>query len=305
VELRHLRYFVAVAEELHFGRAARRLRMSQPPLSQQIRRLETELGVGLFHRTKRRVALTESGRTLLDDARALLLHAELAAQAARRSQRAEVHHLAVGFVPWADFSVVPGILRAFRRRHAAVHLQVLELNEIDQIAALREHRLHAGFLRTPVQDMNLGTAPVFAEPLIVVFPQGHHFEAFRRVPVKDLADEPHVFVPRQRAPVYHDLVMRFCRDMGFTLRVRHEAEHPHGVLSLVAAGLGISIVPMSAGVIVRSGLRHRPLDPAGPQLELSVAWRQGQQSPALRAFLDVARATTRAAARRRSSPGRD
>jgi DNA-binding transcriptional LysR family regulator len=294
VELRHLRYFVAVAEELHFGRAALRLRMAQPPLSQQIRQLEAELGAALFHRTKRRVELTEAGRTLLPEAKAILLHTERAARATRQSQHGPVGHLVVGFVPSADLSILPPVVRTFGARHPEVHLQLLELNTLDQILALREDRLQIGFVRPPVHDRNLAVEPVFAEPLVVAFPEGHRLEAWERVPVTTLADEPHIFIPRQRAPVYHDLVMRFCRDMGFTVRVRHEADHPHTVLSLVAAGLGISLVPASSVAIERPGLHHRPLDPAGPPLELAVAWPRHQQSAVLRTFLDIVRDRARA-----------
>jgi DNA-binding transcriptional LysR family regulator len=295
VELRHLRYFLAVAEELHFGRAALRLGIAQPPLSQQIRKLEQELRVELFHRTKRRVALTDAGRTLLDEARTILLQTERAAQAAQRSQRGEMGGLAVAFVPWAEFVFLPAIVRTFGKQHPNVQLQALELNALDQIQALREDRIQVGILRPPVHDRSLAIERVFTERLVVAFAEGHRLEAFERVPVRVLADEPHIFVRRQRVPVYHDLVMRFCRDHGFTVRIRHEVEHPFSVLTLVAAGLGISLVPASAVSNERGGVRHRPLHPAGPAVELAVAWRRGHHAPALDAFLQVVRTQARAA----------
>jgi DNA-binding transcriptional LysR family regulator len=303
VELRHLRYFVAVAEELHFGRAAVRLRMAQPPLSQQIRQLEAELGVALFSRTRRRVELTEAGRTLLGEAKAILLHTEHAAHAARRSQRAHAGRLVVGLAPWVDFSIVPAIIRTFGDRHPDVQLQVLELSGLDQILALRETRLQVGFLRPPVHDRELTLERVLAEPLVVAFAEGHRVGGWRRVPARALADEPQIVVSRPRAPMYYDLVMRFCRDAGFTVRVRQETEHPHSVLSLVAAGLGIALVPASAVAVPRPGLHHRPLDPAGPPVELAVAWRAAQHSPALDMFLDTVRDLARASRRRRSPHG--
>jgi DNA-binding transcriptional LysR family regulator len=298
VELRHLRYFVAVAEELHFGRAALRLGMAQPPLSQQIRRLEAEIGITLFSRTKRHVELTDAGRAFLDHARAILLQAEQAVQAAQRAQPGRAGRLAVGFAPWADFSILPPLIRTFGARHPDVQLQVLELNAPDQIRALRDERIQVAFLRPPVHDRSLTVERIVTERLVVAFPSGHRLEAWRRVPLKRLADEPHIVVPRQRAPVYHDLVTRFCRDMGFTVRPRHEIDHPHGVLSLVAAGLGISLVPASALTNERDGVHHRPLAPAGPAVELVVAWRRAQRSPQLHAFLDVVRDHARAIRRR-------
>jgi DNA-binding transcriptional LysR family regulator len=304
VELRHLRYFVAVAEELHFGRAALRLRMAQPPLSQQIRKLETEIGVTLFQRTRRHVELTEAGRTLLGEARAILLHAERAAQAAQQSQRGPVARLAVAFVPWADLSILPAIIRAFGDRHPDVHLQVLELSAPDQILALREDRFQVGFLRPPVHDRNLAFERLVGERLVVAFPAGHRLGVWTCVPMSLLANEPYILLTRQRAPVFHDLVTRYCRDSGFTLRARHEADHPQNVLSLVAAGLGISLVPESAVSVPRPGLHHRPLDPGGPPVELALAWRRGQQAPVLRTFLGIARDQAQAHVLHRSRPAR-
>jgi DNA-binding transcriptional LysR family regulator len=290
---------VAVAEELHFGRAALRLRMAQPPLSQQIRKLEAEIGVALFNRTKRRVELTEPGRTLLGEANALLLHAERAEEAVRGAQRRPIGRLAVGFAPWADFAILPSIIRRFGERHPEVHLQVRELNIVEQILALREGRLQVGFVRPPVHDRNLVFERIFTEPLVVAFPDGHRLEAHKRVPVDMLAAEPHILLPRERAPVYHDLVMRFYRDMGFTVRVRHEADHPYGILSLVAAGLGISLVPASAVTVERPGLSHRLLDPAGPAVELALAWPRRSLQPALlQTFVEIVRSQARAMQRR-------
>jgi DNA-binding transcriptional LysR family regulator len=280
---------VAVAEELHFGRAALRLRMAQPPLSQQIRKLEAEIGVPLFQRTRRHVELTAAGRTLLGEAKAILLHAEQAALAAQRARGGPVERLAVGFVPWADFSRLPLVIRAFGMDHPSVHLQVLELNTLDQISALREDRIQVGFLRPPVRDRNLAFEPVLVEHLVVAFPEGHRLRVWTRVPARLLTNELHILLSGQRAPMYRDLVMAFCRGAGFTIRVSHEADHPQIVLSLVAAGLGISLVPESAVSNPRPGLQHRSLDPPGPPIELVLAWRRGRQTPVLKSFIDVVR----------------
>ncbi|MBI2203547.1 MAG: LysR family transcriptional regulator [Candidatus Rokubacteria bacterium] len=303
MELRHLRYFVAVAQELHFGRAALRLRMAQPPLSQQILKLEAEVGVALFDRSKRRVELTKAGSVFFDEAKAILLHVERAAEAAQRSQRGQVDRLVVSFAPWVDLTILPRIIRTFGERHPDVDVQLRELNVPNQILAFRAGQIQVGFLYPPVHDRNLAVETILAEPLVVAFPEGHRLESFTRVPPDTLADEPQILLSREQAPAYHDLVVAFCRDVGFTLRVRHEAEHPQQVLSLVAAGMGIALVPSSAVTVERRELRHRPLDHAGPQFELAVAWRRSDASPVLHTFLDFVRNRARVTQRRR--PARD
>lgn len=284
---------MAVAQELHFGRAALRLRMAQPPLSQQILKLEAELGVALFDRSRRRVELTKAGSDFFDEAKAILLHVERAVQAARRSQRGQVERLVVGFVPWADLTILPLIIRTFGERHPDVYVQLRELNVPNQILAFRAGQIRVGFLYPPVHDRNLAVETILTEPLVVAFPEGHRLETFTRVPPDTLADEPQILLSRERAPAYHDLVVGFCRDVGFTLRVRHEADHPQQVLSLVAAGMGIALVPASAVTVERRELHHRPLDPAGPPFELAVAWRQSDASPVLHTFLDFVRSRAR------------
>jgi DNA-binding transcriptional LysR family regulator len=298
MELRHLRYFVAVAQELHFGRAALRLRMAQPPLSQQILKLEAELGVALFDRSKRRIELTKAGSVFLDEATAILLHVERATEAARRSQQGPVDRLAVGFAPWVDLTILPHIVRTFGERYPDVHVQLRELNVPNQILAFRAGQIRAGFLYPPVSDRNVVVEAIFAEPLVIVFPEGHRLKTFTRVPPDTLADEQQILLARERAPAYHDLVVAFCRDVGFTVRVRHEADHAQQVLSLVAAGMGIALVPASAVTFARRDLHHRPLDRAVPRLEVGVAWRRSDASPVLRTFVDFVRDQARVTQRR-------
>ncbi len=293
---------MAVAQELHFGRAALRLRMAQPPLSQQILKLEAELGVALFDRSKRRIELTKAGSVFFDEAKAILLHVERAAEAAQRSQRGQVDRLVVSFAPWVDLTILPLMIRTFGERHPDVHVQLRELNVPNQILALREGRIGVGFLYPPVHDRNLAVETILAEPLVVAFPEGHRLKTFRRIPPETLADEPQILLSREQAPAYHDLLVAFCRDVGFTLRVRHEADHPQQVLSLVAAGLGIALVPASAVIFERRELNHRPLDHAGLRFELGVAWRRSDASPVLHTFLDFVRDRARVTSRRRAAP---
>lgn len=293
MELRHLRYFVAVAEELHFGRAALRLGIAQPPLSQQIRALEAELGVQLLERTKRRVDLTDAGRRFLHDARATLRQAEHAAATARRASEGESGRLSIGVVPWVDFTRVPRVIRDFSTRHPHVHLEVHGLNGAEQTEALRLGRIHVGFSRPPIDPRTQDSERVLAEPLVVAFPEGHRFEASARVPIRSLADEPYILLPRQRAPHYFDRIAALFRHAGFGLRVTHEADHPYTVLGLVAAGMGVSLVPASLATVLRLPVAYRPLRPSGPRLETVLTWRRADASPVLRAFLEVVRAFAR------------
>ena len=178
MELRHLRYFLAVAEELHFGRAAARLHISQPPLSQQIRRLEKELQAPLFHRTKRHVELTNAGRVFLGDARALVAQAEQAAGNAQRASRGEIGQLLVACDLWADFLNGASIIRLFARRHPDVEVELRDLTAPEQMAALEGGRIHVGILRPPVQSKALMSERLLSESLVVAFPQGHRFRNY-------------------------------------------------------------------------------------------------------------------------------
>ena len=301
MDLRHLRYFVAAAEVLHFGRAARRLGIAQPPLSQQIQRLETELETLLLQRTRRRVRLTEAGEVLLREARAILAHSDRAVHLTQRVGRGETGQLSVAFVPWADFTDVPDMIRTFGERHPEVELALDQLTVPELLLALRDGRIHIGILRPPVNNGGLVTEPLVSEPLIVIFPKGHRFERYRQVPWRRLADQPYIALTAQRAPAFQAVVAHACRDAGITLRIRHEADHPQTVLALVAAGVGVSLVPASVGDGTRTGIDHRGLRPVGPALETHLAWRRNSKSPLVEAFLHVVR-ELRGAARRRARP---
>lgn len=289
MELRHLRYFLAVAEELHFGRAAARLHISQPPLSQQIRRLEQELQAPLFNRTKRHVELTNAGRVFLVDARALVAQAEQAAGNAHRASRGEIGQLLVGCDLWADFLNGARIIRMFARRHPDVEVELRDLTAAEQIPALEGGRIHVGILRPPVPSKALLSERLLSENLVVAFPRGHRFKSHGRVAWKSLGDEPYVLFSRRRAPAFEALVARACHDAGVTLKVKYEVEHPQTILAIVEAGLGISLVPASLQTVRRPGIAYRRLSPAGPALETVIAWRRDSELPLVHALVKVAR----------------
>ena len=293
MELRHLRYFLAVAEELHFGRAAARLHISQPPLSQQIRRLEKELQAALFHRTKRHVELTNAGRVFLGDARAHVAQAEQAAGNAQRASRGEIGQVLVGCDLWADFLNGANIIRLFARRHPDVEVELRDLTATEQISALEGGRIHVGILRPPVPSKALISERLLSENLVVAFPRGHRFKSYGRVFWTALVDEPYVLFSRRRAPAFDALVARACHDAGVTLRVKYEVEHPQTILAIVEAGLGISLVPASLQMVRRSAIAYRRLSPAGPALETVIAWRRDSELPLVQAFVKVAREVAR------------
>jgi DNA-binding transcriptional LysR family regulator len=293
MELRHLRYFLAVAEELHFGRAAARLHISQPPLSQQIRRLEKELQAPLFQRTKRRVELTNAGRVFLGEARALVAQAELAASSAQRASRGEIGQLLVGCALWADFLNGAKIIRLFARRHPDVEVELRDLTATEQISALEAGRIHVGILRPPVPGKFLVSEHLASESLVVAFPRGHPFKNHERLPWMALVDQPYVLFSRKRAPAFEAVIARACAQLGVTLKVKYEAENPQTVLALVEAGLGVSLVPASLQTFKRPGVAYRPLSPPGPALETVIAWRRGADLPLVQTFVRVAREVAR------------
>lgn len=294
MELRHLRYFIAVAEELHFGRAALRLGIAQPPLSQQIRRLEERLQISLLRRTKRNVQLTEAGRVFLREARATVAQAERAALLAQRANRGEIGQLSVGFVLWADYTSLPRIIRTFGDRYPEVELELHSLTSREQDSALRNGSIHLGITRPPVDGDSLVTEPLLSEPLVVAFPRGHRFTAYTRIPWGELAGEAYIAFSRERAPTYDAVIAQACRETAITLRVRHEADHPQTILALVEAGIGVSLVPASVTRIRRPGIAHRGLRPVGPPLRTIVAWQRNNELPLVKSFLDVVREFTTA-----------
>jgi DNA-binding transcriptional LysR family regulator len=289
VELRGLRYFVTLADELHYGRAAKRLGMTQPPLSQAISKLERELGVRLFERTRRRVALTHAGATFLDEARATLARAAQAIELAQRAQRGEVGRLSVGYLAATAYTLLPLVLRDFGRSFPGVKLELRELTLPLQIAALLKGDIEVGLLRPPVSDAELAAETILAEPFVVALPPRHPLRTLRRVPAKRLGGEPFVMFPRQPGLVFHDIVMDFCLRSGFTPRVAQEANQTHTVVGLVSAGIGVALVPASTQRIGLAGVAYRPLRETTPLSKTAVAWRRADPSPVIAAFVDVAR----------------
>ncbi len=289
MELRHLRYFIAVAEELHFGRAAERLCIAQPPLSQQIQQLERELGFLLFHRTQRRVQLTEAGRMFLDEARQTLNNLEKAAQVGRQMARGEVGWLGVGFVGTATYDVLPAALSAFREQYPGVQLVLRELVSARQAQALREKRIHIGLARPALQEDDIGSEPLVREPLLAALPERHPLANAASLPLTALAPEPFVLFPRHPKPSYADFVISTCEQAGFRPGIAQEAAEMQTAISLVAAGLGVTLVPACVQRLRREGVVYRTLEAPAPMTELCAIYRRDDDTAALQAFLRVLR----------------
>lgn len=288
MELRHLRYFIAVAEELHFGRAAERLGMAQPPLSQQIKALEEEIGVQLLLRTRRRVQLNAAGAAFLNEARKVLAHADRAMHAAQRAARGEIGQLEVGFVSSAVYGKVPSIFNMMRTRYPDVSLVLQDLTSEEQAKAMKDYRLDVGLVRPPVPAADsLVVQVMWKEPLVAVLPKTHPLAAKREIAMESLAGERFLQVPRHVGPGFYDQFIRICAQAGFSPKIVQEARTTQTIVSLIAGGMGISILPASLQNLRRTGVVYRPLEPPAPVTELAVMWRPDDETPALHAFLEI------------------
>jgi DNA-binding transcriptional LysR family regulator len=289
MELRHLRYFVAVAEELHFGRAAERLHVSQPPLSQQIKQLEGEVEVRLFDRTKRWVRLTSAGRLFLEHARQVLTQAEGAVLAARRTMEGGCDRVLVACAPWAELMAIPRILHRFSRLHPRIKINIQTLDSVRQVRAVKTRAVDVGFMCLGPLDRDLEAESLGTRPLVVALPSNHRLVARARLLPRDLADESYVRLAAGVAPPYEEIITEYWEKAGVAFKERLEADRPHAVIDLVAAGAGFAVVPSSIQEYGQKRIVCRRLDPAIPELELWLAWARGMESPAIKALLEAAR----------------
>lgn len=287
MELRHLRYFAAVAEERHFGRAAEKLGIAQPPLSKQLQDLEAELGYPLFDRSRRPVELTAAGEALEAHVRSLFEALERAIRETRRAGAGHSGRLTIGYPQSLAYSGLTAILRAFRERWPEVTIDVRELAPGEQVEALRRGELDVGFVRAPLHEAELASENVRKEKLVLALPADHRLAIRERVALSSVASEPFVFFPRARGPGFFDFLMAFCRDSGFSPRIVQEAPQID-VLALVAAGFGLSILPESVRELRRADIVLRPII-GSPTTELRLVWRSGDASPPLSRFIETVR----------------
>jgi DNA-binding transcriptional LysR family regulator len=295
IELRHLRYFAVVAEELHFGRAAGRLALSPPSLSIQIKQLEEIVGARLFDRHSRRVLLTDAGRVLAEATARLFRDVEAAMAATRQADAGHSGELRVGFGPTLMLSTLAQVVRAYRSRYPGVHIDLRELPTTEQIAALLRGELDIGLVRGAEADPRLHVEPFAREPLLIAVYRDHRLARAARVPVSSLAHEPWVLFPRAIAPLLYDQVVRLCRESGFTPDVVQESREVYTTVGLVGAGVGVTIVPATVQRMSWKDVVYKPIPRAAVQL--SIVRASGVVRPVVETFLTVARKAARGAPR--------
>jgi DNA-binding transcriptional LysR family regulator len=280
MELRRIQYFVAVAEEAHFGRAARRLQMAQPPLSQQIRALEAEIGVTLFHRTTRKVELTAAGERFLVRARAILAEVDDAVAEAAQVADGMLGKIAIGFTGSATYDLLPSLVRVLRADLPGIELDIHgEMLTPDQVTALADGSLDLGLLRPPVHSTAIDVQVLRREPLIAVLPEHHALAGRDRVRLSDLRDDSFITYPSNHRSVVYEAVIDACQQAGFVPANVHEVAETSTMVSFVAAGLGVALVPASVQHLRITGATYLPLAGTTREVELALATRAGETSP--------------------------
>ena len=293
LELRHLRYFVAVAEELHFSRAAQRLRMAQPPLSQQIRKLEEHIGCPLFTRNSRMVALTAAGETLLERSRYILRRLDEDLESVRKIGRGEIGTLTVGFIGSAMLTVLPALIGSYRRSFAKVDLRLRELTTSSLVEAIRQGAVDLGFLRDagPAEDLILET--VVAERFVVALAEKHPLAKRKKVSLTDLKNDALILFARELGPLAWDKTIALCETSGFHPRIVQDAPEWLTVLRLVSSGLGFSIAPACVATIETPGVVCRELTKCPTLTNIELARRSDHLNPIMETFLAEARSMFR------------
>lgn len=288
IELRHLRYFVAVAEELHFGRAAQRLYLAQPALSQQIRRLEEILGVELFHRTSRSVAPTAAGEVLLERARRTLRNVRLDAEEARGIGRGEIGHLNVGFVGSGMLASLPAIFRQYLKTYPLVQMHLHESFTSRVVSGLLDGSLDAGILRDSDPQPDLEVTTLFTERYVAVLPKTHPRARQRNIHASVLRDEPFVFYSHSAGNIAFDKPLALCGDAGFRPHVVQEATNWLSIVRLIAVGFGVSIAPACVATLRDEGVVYLPLRDANAVSNVELAYRNGEQRRIVQGFAQIA-----------------
>jgi len=284
VDVRRLRYFVAIAEELHFGRASERLHIAQPALSRQMVELESAIGATLFDRTRNQIRLTIAGEVLLPRARDILGRIVEAARVARRAAEGATGVLNVGFVGSATYSILPRVLNAFRTDHSDVDLMLHAMNTAELRVGLIERTIDIAFARPAIDEPEVIDETVLEEPLIVALPDIDPLTARQEIALGDLAHHPFILYPRSPRPSFADTILRHCHDSGFSPVIAHETMDLQTALGLIAAGAGVSLVPATVEGSQRLGVAYRPLMAPTPMTRLSLSYRRDNRSATLALF---------------------
>jgi DNA-binding transcriptional LysR family regulator len=284
MELRQIRYFVSVAEELHFTRAAQRLNISQPPITRQIMQLEEELGAKLFRRTRRKVELSDAGRAFLPEARHIIARLDHARGLVEQANRGSVGQLVVGYWPGMS-SIVAEALKRFRARYPNVRITLRNMPE-PRTQLIQDGRIDIAFMALPIEDSTLMVKPILKEGLAVVVASNHRLASFKSVPVRALANEPCILFPRYLNAAIYDHIVGLCRRSGFVLNVAHEIETINMAFELVGEGLGICVLRASTGGLHRTDIEVRPLRNSSG-VELGIVYSADNDSSVLPRFIDT------------------
>lgn len=288
IEIRHLRYFIAVAEELNFSRAAERLNIAQPPLSQQIQALEAELRLQLFERNKRPLRLTAAGKVFLEQARLVLVTLEQAVISARQASLGETGRLVVAVNSSIANSVLPNILRVFRDRYPRVQLVLREIMSSQQAQQLRDRQIDLGFdCLLKGNDAGLSFIPILQESIVIALPENHPLASQTEIPLKALVDEPFVLPSPDVVLSYGQIIELYQQEVGLPPKVVQEATWMITVLSLVAGGVGVALLPANAQNLQRTGVVYRPIQGKSLTRPIAAVWRSDDSSVILHNFLQV------------------
>lgn len=282
-----MRYFLAVAEELHFGRAAERIHIAQPPLSQQIKQIEEEIGVQLFKRTKRSVELTEAGKVFQREAYAVLERVEKGILKTRLADRGEAGWLGIGFLSSINYDVLPNVIRKFRNQYPNIELYLQEMQDDEQNQALLEKRIHVGFTRFPIVSKELVFEVVLRESLVIAMPATHPLAKKSSLNLAELSDESFIMFSRNRPSAYADKTMHLFAEAGFQPRVAQNVGEIQTALGLVAAEIGFILVPASTQNLKREGVVYRNLTKPKSAIEIIMQYRKDETSPVFSRFREI------------------
>lgn len=291
MELRQLKYFIAVAEELHFGRAAESLHLSQPALSKQIQVLEASLKIQLLERTKHSCRLTIAGQKFLEKARRILEEVEEGIYITRQVADGQRGRVRIGFTEATLYSLAPNIFKAYEEHYPQVELILTSGGTETNVEALRTHRIDVGFVYLPIREPSLSVYPLFEEAYVAALPSSHPLSRQQEIPLQSLANEPLIFYPRSLAPVLYAHFIQCCEQAGFIPNIVQEAEPSQTSLGLASAGVGITFVLSAMQNLSAKGVVYRPLIGNFLTLKLAIAWRGGESSPVVHEFIRVLKNT--------------
>lgn len=287
IDIRHFRYFQAVAEELHFGRAAARLCIAQPALTRQIQQLEEEVGTPLLHRTQRRVELLPAGKIFLERTNLILEEVARAATDARRVGNGEFGRLSVGFIHSSTYGLLPSIVERFRHLYPDIELELHEMPIAEQHVALTRGVIDIGLLRPQAAPAELEIQPVMEDPFLLALPSKHPLAKLEAVLLQTIAAEPLVTFSKRESPLLHSRVMAMCEQAGFTPNVVQQATQIHTMVGLVGAGIGMAVVPGTARNLHPKGVRFLEILDQPEPVQVALAWHRGKDTPAIRSFRQV------------------